>query len=220
MNTYFIPGIAADSRIFRRIRLPAGFDEVYLDWNKPLRGESLKSYAARLAENINTEEPFVLIGTSLGGIVATEIALIYNPLAVIIIGSVPAVTQLPGYFRIAEKLKLYKLFPGSLYKFSARVKHRLTRENLVDKKIILRMIAEADPAFITWGIRAVLKWRNRRIPKSLYHIQGTRDEVFPYRFTSPTHTIMKGDHGIVISRHEEVNNILAEIFSTLSYMSE
>jgi pimeloyl-ACP methyl ester carboxylesterase len=216
MNTYFISGIAADGRLFRHIRLPTGFDAVYLNWNKPHPDESLKSYADRLAEKINVQEPFVLIGTSLGGIVAAEIALKYNPIAVIIIGSVPVVSQLPGYFRLAEKLKLYKLFPGSFYKFSAKVKHHLTRENPEDKKIIIKMISETDPAFISWGIRAVLKWRNRQIPKSLYHIHGTRDEVFPYGCTSPTHTVYKGDHVIVITRHEEVNNMLAEIFLTIS----
>lgn len=186
-----------------------------MDWNKPQPEESLENYADRLAEKINTDEPFVLIGTSLGGIMATEIALKHNPVAVIIIGSVPVISQLPGYFRIFERLKLYKLFPGSFYKFSAIVKHHLTRENPEDKKIIIRMISETDPAFINWGIQAVLKWRNRQIPKSLYHIHGTRDEVFPYAFTSPTHTISKGDHVIVITRHEEINNILAEIFSIL-----
>ena len=215
MKTYFISGIAADRRLFRHIHLPPGFNAVYLDWNKPHPDESLKNYADRLSENINKEELFVLIGTSLGGIMATEIALKYNPVAVIIIGSVPVVSQLPRYFRIAEKLKLYKLFPGSFYKFSAKVKHYLTPEDPDDKKLIIRMIAETDPAFITWGIQAVLKWRNRRIPKSLYHIHGTRDEVFPYRFTSPTHTITKGDHVIVITRYEEVNKIIAEILCRL-----
>lgn len=175
----------------------------------------MENYADRLAEKINTNEPFVLIGVSLGGIMAAEIALKYNPLAVIIIGSVPVISQLPGYFRIAEKLKLYKFFPGSFYKFSAKVKRLITRENPEDKKVIIDMISETDPAFVTWGIQAVLKWRNKRIPKSLYHIHGTRDEVFPYRFTSPTHTVSKGDHLIVITRHEEFNRILTEIFSKL-----
>ncbi len=215
MKTYFISGIAADARIFRHIHLPNGFDAVYLDWIKPQSDEPLENYAGRLAEKINTSESFVLVGTSLGGILATEIALKYNPRAVIIIGSIPVISQLPDYFRLAEKLKLYKLFRGSFYKFSAKVKHYLTKENPDDKKIIIDMISATDPAFITWGIRAVLKWRNKQIPKSLYHIHGTRDEVFPYKFTSPTHTISKGDHVIVITRHEEVNNILSEIFSTL-----
>ena len=215
MKTYFISGIAADGRLFRRIRLPVGFEPVYLNWIKPLHDESLEHYALRLAEKINKDEPFILIGTSLGGIVATEIALKYKPVAVIIIGSVPVVSQLPGYFRIAEKLKLYKMIPGSLYNISAKIKHYFTREDAEDKKIIIQMITETDPAFIIWGIRAVLKWRNEQIPASLYHLHGTRDEMFPYAYTSPTHTIQKGDHVIVITRHEEVNNILAEIFSAL-----
>src|ERR1700709_273529 len=115
MKAYFMSGIAADGRLFRRIRLPAGFEAVYLNWIKPLHDESLKNYSVRLAEKINVDEPFVLVGTSLGGIIATEIALKYKPLAVIIIGSVPVASQLPGYYRMAEKLKLYKIIPGSLY---------------------------------------------------------------------------------------------------------
>lgn len=215
MKTYFISGIAADGRLFRRIRLPAGFEAVYLNWIKPFHDESLENYSVRLAEKINVHEPFVLVGTSLGGIVATEIALKYKPLAVIIIGSVPVVSQMPGYFRIAEKLKLYKIIPGSLYNISAKVKHYFTREDPEDKKIIIQMISETDPAFIKWGIQAVLQWRNTEIPQSLYHIHGTRDEMFPYTYTSPTHTILKGDHVIVITRADEVNKILAEIFSTI-----
>ena len=215
MKTYFISGIAADGRIFRHIRLPVGFDAVYLDWIKPQSGELLENYAIRLGEKIDMHEPFVLIGVSLGGIIATEIALRYHPYAVIIISSVPVISQLPGYFRIAEKFKLYKLFPGSFYKFSAKIKHCLSRESKEDKKIMLNMISKTDPDFITWGIKAVLKWKNKIVPQSLYHIHGTRDEVFPYRFTSPTHTILKGDHIMVITRYEEINRILAEIFSRL-----
>ena len=215
MKTYFISGIAADERLFRHINLPSGFEPFYLKWEKPFANESLQTYAYRLADKINTDEPFLLIGTSLGGIIATEIALKFKPLAVIIIGSVPSISQLPGYYRIVEKLKIHKILTGSVYKFSGRVKHYFTRENPDDKRIIIQMISETDPAFISWGINAVLKWRNTQIPKSLYHIHGTRDEVFPFAFTSPTHIMPKGDHVIVMNRAREINNIIAEIFSNL-----
>jgi pimeloyl-ACP methyl ester carboxylesterase len=215
MNVYFISGIAADGRLFRRIHLPEGFEAVYLNWIKPHQNESLKSYALRLAEKIEPGKPFVLIGTSLGGIVATEIALRLHPLALIIIGSVPVDTQLPGYYRLIEKLKLHRLFPGSLYNFSAKVKHHFTREDAEDKKIIIQMISETDPSFVRWGINAVLQWKNREIPDGLYHIHGTRDEIFPYRYTAPTHTIPKGDHVIVITRAEEVNGLISEILASV-----
>ena len=219
MKTYFLSGIAADERMFRHIQLPIGFEPLHLKWEKPLAGESLQNYAHRLADKINTEEPFLLIGTSLGGIVATEIALRFKPLALVIIGSVPSISQLPGYYRIVERLKFHKILTGSLYKFSAKVKHYFTREDGEDKRIIIQMISESDPAFISWGVDAVLKWRNIQIPESLCHIHGTRDEVFPFKFTSPTHIIPKGDHVIVMSRANEINNIIAEIFSGVKNFS-
>jgi pimeloyl-ACP methyl ester carboxylesterase len=215
MKAYFISGIAADRRLFRRIELPAGFEPVYIDWIKPLHNESLQHYAYRLSENINVKELFIVIGTSLGGIIAIEIALKYGPAAVIIIGSVPLASQLPGYFRIAAKLKIHKLIPGSFYKTSATAKHYFSREDAEDRKIIIQMIHETDSAFIRWGINAVLNWQNDQLPKFLYHIHGTRDEMFPYSLVSPTHTISKGDHVIVITRATEINIIIGEILAAL-----
>lgn len=216
MKVYFISGIAADGRLFRRVQLPPGFEAVYLNWIKPLKNETLKSYALRLAEKIEPEKPFILIGTSLGGIIATEIALSYAPLQVIIIGSVPVDTQLPGYYRLIEKLRIHRIVPGSLYNYSAKVKHHFTREDAEDKKVIIQMINETDPSFVRWGINAVLQWKNQELPNGLCHIHGTRDEIFPYRYTKPTHTIHKGDHVIVITRAAEVNRIVAEILAPVS----
>ena len=215
MKVYCISGIAADGRLYRRIQLPPGFEPVFLEWIVPGKNETLPDYALRLAEKIDRDQPFILIGTSLGGIVATEIALSYPPLAVIIIGSVPAQTQLPAYYGWVEKLNIHRLVPGSFYQFSAKVKHYFTREDAEDKKIIIQMISETDPAFIRWGINAVLHWKNRQIPERFYHIHGTRDEVFPYRYARPTYTISKGDHVLVITRAAEVNRILSDILAKL-----
>jgi pimeloyl-ACP methyl ester carboxylesterase len=213
MKVYFISGIAADKRLFRRILLPAGFEPVYIGWIKPFRNESLSNYAHRLAEIIDTTQPFILVGTSLGGIIATEIAIEHKPVVVIIIGSVPVASQLPNYFRLAGMLKIHKLVPGSFYKFSATIKHYFSREDAEDRKTIIQMISETDPHFIRWGINAVLNWKNSQLPNSLYHIHGTRDEMFPYSLTTPTHTVSKGDHVIVITRAIEVNIMIREILT-------
>jgi pimeloyl-ACP methyl ester carboxylesterase len=215
MKVYFISGIAADRRLFRHTHLPQGFEPIYLDWIKPFQNETLQSYAYRLSENINVHEPFVIIGISLGGIVATEIALKYKPVVIIIIGSVPLASQLPWYFRMAGRLKIHKLVPGIFYKLPAIARHSLLKVDAEDKKIIIQMINETDARFIRWGINAVLTWNNSQVPKSLYHIHGTRDEMFPYSLTSPTHTISKGDHMIVIYRPDEVNSIIREILESL-----
>ena len=211
MKVYFIPGIAANSRIFKHIRLPEEFEPVYLEWIKPVRKESLNVYALRLSKKMNTNEAFCLVGLSLGGIVASEIALRTHPRAVIIIGSVPVIAQLPGYYKWARRINMHRLLPGSLYKYAALVKHFFTREPSEDKRDIYRMVRKTDPAFIRWGIDAVLNWTNNEIPKSLTHIHGTRDEVFPFAFTNPTHVIPKGDHMLVISHPGEINRIIQPV---------
>jgi pimeloyl-ACP methyl ester carboxylesterase len=211
MKVYFLAGIAADSRIFKNIQLPDGFEAEFINWKSPFKNESLSAYAIRLAEVIDTTQPFYIIGVSLGGIIASEISNRYNPLATIIIGSVPTVFQLPGYYKWVERLKIPKIVPGSFYKIAAITKHSLKRAPSEDKKITINMIRESDPAFIQWGINAVLKWTNKQMPKNLYHIHGTRDEVFPFAFTSPTHIIKKGDHVLVMSHADEINIIIRDI---------
>jgi hypothetical protein len=74
MKAYFISGMAADARVFRHIRLPEGYEPVYLDWIDPVPHESLRSYALRLAERIDKNHPFILLGLSFGGMLGTEIA--------------------------------------------------------------------------------------------------------------------------------------------------
>ena len=90
MKVYFISGLAADSRVFKHIQLPSGYQAHYLDWITPLPNESLKGYALRLSEAIDLKEPFVIAGLSMGGMIATEIANIYQPAACILFCSVIA----------------------------------------------------------------------------------------------------------------------------------
>src|SRR6516162_6981752 len=123
MKVYFISGIAADYRAFKHIHLPNGFEAEYIAWIKPGKKESLQDYAARLSRQIDTRSPFCLVGMSMGGIMASEIANFYNPKTTIIIGSVPVCSQLPPYYNWISRLKIHKLVPGELYQFAAVTKH-------------------------------------------------------------------------------------------------
>lgn len=208
MKAYFISGMAADSRVFRYIRLPEGFEPVYLEWITPQRDESLQSYALRLAASIDATEPFVLIGLSFGGMLATEIAKHYKPAITILISSIPVSAQLPGYFRVAARLRLHKFIPVSLLKTSAAAKRFFTNEKADDKKLLWQIIRESDPALIRWSMNAILKWRNDCMPEPFCHIHGTSDGILPYRFTKPTHTISKAGHMLVMEQADTVNDML------------
>ncbi len=210
MKVYFISGLAADKRVFKYISLPPGCEAVHLEWITPEKSDTLSSYAMRLASNINRDEPFALVGLSFGGMLATEIAKQYKPAVTILISSVPVSKQLPGYFRMAGKIKLHKLVPVSLLKTSAATKRFFTRENSDDKKLLWEIINESDAGLIRWSIDAILNWQNETIPQPVWHIHGTRDEILPVKFTQPTLTIPRHGHLLVMTCPEVVNEFLAK----------
>ncbi len=211
MKIYFISGLAADRRVFKYIQVPLDYEVVHLDWIEPLKNETLSAYSLRLAENINTKESFALMGLSMGGMIATEIARHYNPVQTILISSVATSEQLPVYFKWAAKINLHKLVPVSLVKSAAIMKRLFTAETPEDKTILKQIIRESDPRFIRWAMNAILSWKSMEPPASYIHIHGSRDELLPIRYTRPTHAINKGGHLMVLNHSGEINNILREV---------
>jgi pimeloyl-ACP methyl ester carboxylesterase len=214
MKVYFISGLAADSRVFKYIQLPANCEAVFLEWIPPVKNESLQNYSLRLAEKIDVNEPFSIVGLSMGGMMASEIASRMNPVITILISSVPSSKHLPFYFKAANALKLHKAVPISLVKSAAVVKRFFTAETDDDKEMVKQIIKDSDNYFIRWAMGAILNWKSEGIPDSYIHIHGTKDAVLPMRFTKPTHVIKKAGHLMIMTNADEINKILAETLSS------
>jgi pimeloyl-ACP methyl ester carboxylesterase len=213
MKVYFISGIGGDYRYFTHVQLPQGYEARYIHWIPTIKNEPLAEYAFRLATQIDTNEPFALIGLSLGGIMSVEIAKRIPPAYTILISSIPLSSELPPLYRLAGALKLGRLIPASLFKIAALTKHSLFPGR--NRRLMRRVIRDGDNRFIYWALNAVLEWKNEVLPQPLFHLHGTRDEVFPFRRTHPTHIIPKGDHMFLMHRHDTVNQILADILPPL-----
>ncbi len=211
MKAYFISGLAADSRVFKHIRLPDGFEAIYLDWIPPLQDEALREYAMRLSEKIDAGEKFMLVGLSMGGMIAVEIANHLHPVLTVIISSIPISTHLPNYFRFGARLYLHRMIPIRLIKQAAIAKRLFTTETKEDKEMLKTIIRESDPVFIKWALAAIIGWQNVTVPDKLIHIHGSRDELLVMKYTRPTHIISKAGHLMVMNRAEEINRILEEI---------
>jgi pimeloyl-ACP methyl ester carboxylesterase len=211
LKVYFIPGIGADYRLFTHIRLPEGYTSSHIHWIDPVDKEKLSDYAFRLSAQIDQSDPFILIGMSLGGMMAVEIAKRLDPVCTIIVSSIPVKSHLPGYFNLAGKLGLGKLVSPSFLKAATRAKHALARHSDANRRLLFDIIRAGDDRFIRWALSAVLEWENKEVPQRFYHIHGTRDEIFPISLTTPTHIVEKGDHNFVISRPEILNQMLKKI---------
>lgn len=211
MKLYFIPGLGADKRVFRHIHLPEGYEMVHIDWIPPHPTESLHDYALRLAEKIDMNENWGLVGLSFGGMLAAEISRLFKPKHTILIASISSPAQLPFYYKIVAPLKVHKILPISLFKNASLARRIFTTETDEDKALLRKIISESDPAFIRWALGAILSWKATDIPADYHHIHGSGDHLLPVRYVKPTHTIPGGGHLMVMNRSEEVNGLLARI---------
>jgi surfactin synthase thioesterase subunit len=87
LTVYFIPGLGADYRLYNNINLP-GVESIYISWPEPNDCTTLKEYTELLLPMIDTSKPFVIWGTSMGGMVAIELCKHVKPQKLILISTV------------------------------------------------------------------------------------------------------------------------------------
>ncbi len=210
-NVIFLPGLGADQRLFDFIE-PGDFKPHYFNWMKVRDSESMESYLLRMKESLLHIDNPILVGVSLGGIMAVELREIMSVKKTILISSIKSKDEMPGYFELIKKIKLNELVPGSLLKKGAPlIKPFITKG--FDKTAIRHftdMLHDADEAFISWGIEVVLNWKRiNSNEKDIVHIHGTSDIVFPIKNIRQINYIIKGGtHDMVMTSAGEVNEIL------------
>ena len=211
MKAYFISGLGAGKKAFQRIKLPESFEPVYLDWITPEKDESLRNYARRFSSLIKNDDAFVLIGLSFGGMLASEIARLRNPMKTIIISSIGCANELPWYFKRAGRIGLHRAVPIKLLKAGTIIKNMIGAASKEDKAIIIDYAKFADPALVRWSLHAIVNWdQYQRLP-GIIHLHGSKDLMLPLRYTQPDYIIKDGGHLMVFNKADEVNRILNEV---------
>jgi alpha/beta superfamily hydrolase len=207
-----MPGLAASSLIFERIRLPESLFEIHLlDWELPIGDESLPTYAERMSKKITAPNP-VLIGVSFGGILVQEMAAYLNPLKVIIISSVKSNVEFPRRMKIAKTTKAYKLIPTSIFsnieKLSAFSFGKSIGQRL---KLYERYLSVRDVNYLDWAIERVLLWDRSQMDPNVIHIHGDADEVFPIQYIKDCIVVKGGTHVMILSKYKWLNENLPAI---------
>lgn len=202
MKIYTISGLGADKRVFDYLKL--NLDIVHLDWIKNIANESIKEYAFRLSRKINTQEEFILIGVSFGGLVAVEISKILNPKLTILISSAQTRYELPYIYRLLGKTKIVNLVPVFLLKTANSFVTYMfgTKE----KKLLKSIIKESDAALSKWAVIQLLNWENITKIKNCRKISGEKDKIIP---SCKNDIIIKGGgHLMIVDKAEEISEII------------
>lgn len=212
-KAYLIPGLGADSRIYNNIVIN-GYELVKLNWIEPDKTDTLKSYAQKLILQYNIAPLSVIIGNSLGGMIAIEIAKIMPAKRVILISSIKTVDEAPAYFSFFRAFPVYKLIPGKLItSMGFAIRFMFGKMSEADNRIFIDMLENTSPKFMKWAMYAILHWDNKTMPANVAIITGDEDKVFNYRRISNPIIVKGGTHIMIFDRATEVNAILKDILA-------
>lgn len=209
---YFMPGLAANSSIFERIVLDeAVFETVLLEWEMPLEKETLQDYAKRMVSKVTHPSP-VLIGVSFGGILVQEMAKFVEARKVIIISSVKSNLEFPTSFKVAKTTKAYKLIPMSLlanvesllkFSFGSKINQRIS--------LYKKFLSVRDIRYLDWAVEQIMLWDRIVMDKSVFHIHGDADDVFPIKNIQNCIVVKGGTHIMIWSKFKWFNEKLPKI---------
>lgn len=214
---YLIHGQGSDPRLFSKLKLNSEFDTVCLRLPMPHKNESMQEYAYRLIPEIDTTAPFILIGVSLGGMVATELNDRLNPLQTIIISSAKNRKELPKRYRFMRAIPVYKIFPARFVKWGSFIMQPLVEPDRKKEKALFKsMLKQKDKLFLKRSIPMIMNWaKKENTGKIIIHIHGNNDHTIPVKNIHATKIIEGGSHMMVLTQatilSQTINEILAKI---------
>jgi pimeloyl-ACP methyl ester carboxylesterase len=184
-------------------------------WLEVDEGETLQSYARRLASTINPDGALYLGGVSFGAMLALEAATVLRPRAVFNIAGAHRGSAVSPLVKIT--CLLARRMSDSMVRTAmagAGLLIRMTgRPDRAEREFLLGLADRAIPWLTRWGCGAMLTWR---APEDLccpvHHIHGSRDHLIPLQNVRQHVDVIVpgGGHVINVTHAAIVNRFIAE----------
>ncbi|MCF8370153.1 MAG: hypothetical protein K9H64_00935 [Bacteroidales bacterium] len=215
IKVYLIPGQGSDNRVFEKIQIDHHqFDTVNVKYILPERNEKMPDYAGRLMQQIDTSHEFILIGYSLGGMLASEISTQCSPKMTILIASAKCRKELPFRYRFMKYIPIYRIIPAGVIKGGGIfIQPKVDRIDMEIQKSFTTMIKEKDPKFLKRTIHMIATWPTLTYSEKCIHIHGEKDHTLPIRNVKYDYVIKGATHKMILTDAEEINKILDHILN-------
>ena len=182
-NIYLLPGLGADERLFQHWQI-ADANLHPIRYLNPKSKESLEAYVWRLTKQIEHENP-ILLGHSLGGILAQEMGEFIEAEKVIILGSIKTKYERPPFFKKYKRFPLHRFFSHDHLNFVIPKLEQHLKKKAESSQLYWSMLNDTDNSFLQWGFDKVVQWERAESLGNLFHIQGTEDKIFPIKHLHP-----------------------------------
>lgn len=165
-------------------------------------------YAAKMASLITEQRP-VIIGLSLGGVIAVEIGKLIPFAKMILIASARNYKELPFYYRLIGRSRSHHLVPDSLLSHANAISYWLFGvQKKEEKELLARILEETDKDFRDRAINALLCWRSVNVLDNVIANHGDRDRIIPIRNIRPDFVVKGGGHFMTVSHAAMIGQLL------------
>ncbi|MDO5654906.1 MAG: alpha/beta hydrolase [Flavobacteriaceae bacterium] len=212
MKIYFISGLGTNKKAFERLKISKDFEPVFIDWKQPEFNETLQHYAHRMADEININEQFHLVGLSFGGIIAQEMNAFLNPDKTILISTIQNRAEMPRFMKLSSRTAAHKAVPIQFFTSESLLSYSFFRK-IYDPRMpkLNEFFTIKDPFYLKWSIHEIVNWRPNDLHiNKIYRMHGDKDLIFPVANVQQADIILGGSHIMVLQKPREVSKLLAQ----------
>lgn len=212
MDIHLLPGLGADHRLFSRFLTGLPGRHVH-DWPRMGTGAGLRRFAEVMADRVDIQRPHALVGVSMGGMVAQEMAAITRPLHTIIISSWKGPQEMPLHIRSLRGTRPERLITGAMLRhLMPMVRWQMGVETPDETALLEEFMHVHTVEQIKVQVAAVLDWEGpRRSVQGLVHIHGDHDRLMPVGLVEGARIVKGGTHFMVFSKALQVERIVREV---------
>ena len=215
-TVYLIPGQGGDQRLFTHLKIADEFEVRHILYDRPEKGLSMAQYARHLTSQIDTTGRFVIVGVSLGGMLATEMSELVPAEKVILISSAKSRRELPLQYKFQQRVPIHRLVPPKLALFGAKVLQPIVEPDRQSQKDIFKaMLADKDPVFLDRTIEMIMSWDRLEAPDNIIHIHGSKDRTIPLRNVDYDYCLEGGSHMMTLTQADRVSEVLNRVLANL-----
>ena len=206
-DIYCISGLGADERIFANLSIKNA-NLIHIPWPEYDVHDELSCYAQKVSALIKADDP-IIMGVSLGGMIAVEIGKLRKVKKSILISTAKTKYELPPYDGMFGKIIKSNILPGYFYKMPNRVlMDRFGAETEEDDALVAAILKSSDGRFMKWAMRAIALWDNNTFNEPVTHIHGRKDQMLFPTTVNAEHWIEDGGHMMIFNRADEISRII------------
>lgn len=207
MIVYAIPGLGTTKELYINTYFK-NHQLVVLDWPEPSEKDDMRSYAAKFISQINTKEPFALLGVSFGGMLCVELSKIICPQKVILISTSKTRLELPWFIRLMKYMPLHKIINEQYHRKMAYHGRWFIGFGSAYIPEFLGMVDSMQQNYFRHCIHIICTWNNIELPNNYYHIHGTNDRLLSHKNVKANTLVRDGSHAMVVFNADEINALI------------